>query len=156
MIRSEHQQRVDEFMVLAGQDVPATPVMPDGPTRVLRARLMLEEVLETVTKGLGVSVTFEDGLGSLMVVDTKTNLRLAADLEHDIVEAVDGCCDLRVVTTGTLSALGVDDAEVQLLVDDNNLAKIKNGTRRADGKFIKAPDHQPPDIASELRRQRGL
>ena len=151
MIRSEHQQRVDEFMVLTGQDVPATPVMPDGPTRVLRACLMLEEVLETVTKGLGVSV-YPRSFGDSQIEHTD-DLRLEADLEPNLVEAVDGCLDVKVVTTGTLTALGVADSEPQRLVDDNNLAKFGPGYRDAGGKWIKPPGHKPPDIAAELVRQ---
>lgn len=151
-MRSEHQKRVDEFMVLAGQDVPKVPAMVSPDIRVLRARLILEEALETAA-GLGVSVNH-----CSMFLEHVDQLRLVADREPNLVEVVDGCCDIKVVTTGTLTALGVDDEEVQKIVDDNNLAKFgPGGYRREDGKWIKPPGHKAPteDISIELERQKG-
>ena len=70
-----------------------------------------------------------------------------------MVETIDGCCDLAVVTTGTLSACGVPDLPFQQAVDQNNLEKFGPGnTIRDDGKLIKPPGHKPPDIAGILSR----
>lgn len=57
-MRSEHQQRIDEFMVKAGQMVPFARTQPDEATRILRAKLILEEAFETIIKGLGVAMVF--------------------------------------------------------------------------------------------------
>jgi predicted HAD superfamily Cof-like phosphohydrolase len=143
-IRSEHQQRVDEFMRLANQELPETPVMPGEAVRKLRANIILEEALETI-EGLGFRIRkpydgFEFELEALTC-------------GPDLVLAVDGCADLRVVTTGTLSALGVADLAVQEEVDKNNLAKFgPGGYRREDGKWMKPPGHQPPDILGVLEK----
>ncbi len=142
-MRSEHQKRVDEFMRLANQELPITPVMPGAAVRKLRANIILEEALETI-QGLGFTVTLRPFDNSFGLEET---------CAPNLIEAVDGCCDLRVVTTGTLSALGVSDEPVQLEVDLNNLAKFgPGGYRREDGKWMKPPGHQPPDILGVLRK----
>lgn len=48
MSKSPHQQRVEEFMGKFGQEVPDKPTMPDEDTRLLRAKLIFEETLETI------------------------------------------------------------------------------------------------------------
>lgn len=71
----------------------------------------------------------------------------------DIVETIDGCADLIVVTTGTLSSMGVHDETILHEVDLNNLSKILHGTVREDGKLIKPKNHPKPDIEGALERQ---
>lgn len=145
--KSAHQQRIEQFMDLAGQEVPKAPVIPDEDTRLLRANLIFEEMLELFTgMGIRLKARFEGG-------------RLTAEPEidpgglPDLVEVLDGCADLSVVTTGTLSAFGVPDGELLRMVDKNNLAKFgPGGHRNKDGKWVKPPGHQPPDIRGLLQR----
>lgn len=135
MTKSAHQDRVEEFMRLAGQDVPSKPTIPDAETRLLRAKLIFEEAIETI-EALGFAVihqggetTFDDVYGPNMV------------------EVADGCADIKVVTTGTLSAFGLPDVELQKMIDEANLRKFgPGGHRRDDGKWIKPPDWKAPDI----------
>lgn len=159
-------------MLRAGQAVPLEPCIPDDDTLVLRAKLILEEALETI-HALGVSVqlkTFEskpytlastqdqknDPKAQVPVIskDTELHFYRDANLTPDLTEIVDGCCDVRVVTTGTLSACGVPDYLVQLIVDDNNLSKFgPGGYRREDGKWMKPPNFVPctNDLIHALR-----
>lgn len=141
-MKSDHQQRVEQFMELAGQEIPATPVMPSSPTRRLRANIIFEETLETL-EGLGFVPRWDAARQEWVMEET---------CKPDLVLSVDGCCDLRVVTTGTLSAMGVADEIVQIEVDKNNLAKFGPGgyRRESDGKWMKPPGHQPPDILGVL------
>ena len=142
-----HYKRVLAFMRRAGQEAPLSPVIPDAGTRVLRAKLMLEEALETV-RALGVSVCMrgaEVSMDGLVFEDTG---------DPSIEEVVDGCADISVVTVGTLIAFGVDDEPVLEEVDGANLRKFGPGARvRQDGKWIKPPDWVPPDIKGVLVRQ---
>jgi len=150
-MKSEHQIRVEEFMRKAEQELPSGPSMPSQYIRTLRARLILEEALETV-QALGVAVHLESSYGLVGVYIA--GLRYFSAGDHDLVEAVDGCCDLRVVTTGTLSALGVQDESVQKIVDDANLRKFGPGSYKdVDGKWIKPPDFVPPQEALVLELQ---
>ena len=118
--------------------------IPDEHTRLLRARLILEEALETL-HALGVEVQ----LGSQEV--TIEHCRLIPSGQVDLEGVVDGCADISVVTIGTLIAFGVDDESVFKEVDEANLRKFgPGGYVRADGKWIKPPDWRPPDIKGAI------
>lgn len=146
------QIQIKQFMLLAGQDVPSKPCVPSDEVRLLRARLILEEALETIERGLGVAVYYDDLEGMIGGFD---GFKFKIERPADIVELVDGCCDVEVVTKGTLIAFGVDDEQPQQMVNENNLAKFgPGGYKHPDtGKWIKPPGHQPPDLAAALRLQ---
>lgn len=147
-----HYQRVKEFMQKVGQDTPSRLTTPEEKTRILRAKLILEEALETVTAmGVEVRVGGEDG-----AVIEEGVLNYAAPGDVDLVEVVDGCADISVVTTGTLIAFGVDDEPVLEEVDESNLRKFEPGSyRREDGKWMKPPGWTPPDIIGAIGRGNG-
>lgn len=147
--KSVHQDRVERFMAAAGQAVPREPVIPNVDIRRLRAKLILEEALETV-KGLG----FAPKVRSDRPIQHSVEAFFAhcAEVTPNLVEIIDGCCDIKVVTTGTLSACGIPDMPFQSAVDENNLAKFGPGhSFRADGKLIKPPGHKAPDIEGILK-----
>ena len=153
-MRTIHQQKVDKFMILAGQEVPTKPTIPDKETRELRASLILEESLETI-KALGFDV-FVSGQECCDLLLTMDNAEFNPNYEPNMIEVADGCADVKVVTTGTLTAFGIDDNELQDEVDENNLAKFgPGGHRRKDGKWIKPPNHKPPNIEGVLSKQKG-
>ena len=148
---TSHYKRIRAFMQKAGQDTPATVTVPDADTRLLRARLILEEALET-TEALGVEVRLR---GKAVSFD---DCEMETVGEADLEGVVDGCADISVVTIGTLIAFGVEDEPVLAEVDQANLRKFGPGSyTRADGKWIKPPDWQPPDILGVLssRSNRG-
>ena len=147
-MRSKHQLRVDKFMLKAGQEVPIKPKDNiDSSTRKLRAQLILEEALETL-EALGcevwVSNKNQDSHTSLSSNDVDINIDCNGEL--DIIKTIDGCLDSRVVTTGTLSTLGVDDEDVQEIVDQKNLEKFGPGSYTDDnGKLQKPKDFIGPE-----------
>ena len=151
---------------IPSQDTPAIPLTPAPSVRELRARLILEEALETIN-AMGVTVIF-DGCASTDIPEggqfsTLLNRpsegwvaphAFKAEDKCDIVEVVDGCCDIKVVTTGTLTAFGVADDAVQFETDSNNLRKFAEGhTIREDGKLVKPPNHPNPRIRELLISQ---
>ncbi len=144
-----HYQRIKEFMQKAGQATPETATRPDDETRVLRAKLILEEALETV-EALGVRVHSN---GAPL---TEEGLDYAAEDAFDLEMVVDGCADISVVTMGTLIAIGVDDEPVLEEVDAANLRKFaEGGYRREDGKWMKPADWRAPDIMAAIDRGYG-
>lgn len=148
---TKHYGMVRRFMQLAKQTVPNKPTEPSAEDRILRAKLIYEEALETINKGLGVSVlfTFKESVS----FPNSMEVSFLANMDFNMAELVDGCCDLKVVTTGTLVACGVPDGAFQQIVDQNNLDKFGPGhTFREDGKLIKPPNHQPPPIAEYLQQ----
>jgi predicted HAD superfamily Cof-like phosphohydrolase len=152
--RSPHYNRVLEFMLRAKQDCPTQPTMPSADVRKLRAKLILEEALETI-EALGFSVLYTPQ--SKQVAIHRVNMAtatLVVDREPNLTEIVDGCADVSVVTIGTLIACGIKDVPVLECVDENNLAKFGPGhSIREDGKLIKPPGHRPPDIDRVIREQ---
>lgn len=140
MLKSTHQLRVEDFMNRAKQEVPTEPTVPDAASRELRAKLILEEALETV-EALGFDATVQDG-----------KMSLAPNAAGpDLVGIIDGCCDIKVVTTGTLSSCGLPDELFQKEVDENNLSKFAPGhSFREDGKLIKPPNFTGPKIKEML------
>jgi predicted HAD superfamily Cof-like phosphohydrolase len=175
--RSSHQVAVDKFMRLGGQEVPAKPTIPSLEVRKLRAKLILEEALEIKYD--------QDGQPYEVYYNEIPKLEIEECGNPNLKEIVDGCCDLRVVTTGTLSACGINDIRPQELVDENNLDKFKWTFKdamaycaehkecqytwhqnlfeptyaivvRSDGKIIKPPSHKPPQLENEITRQSKL
>ena len=153
--KSEHQQRVEKFMQRAQHDVPNFPTVPLNAVCELRASLILEEALETI-EALGVSISLTSraivgGMQKLTQRLTMDDLQIEATHDPSLVGIADGCADISVVTTGTLSACGIADAELLRMVDDSNLAKFEGDYHvRADGKLVKPTDWKAPDIAQLL------
>lgn len=150
--KSDHQLRVEEFMLKAGQSIAAFPSLRTFEIRKFRAAMILEEALETID-GLGFDVVLTGGHRIVSM-----DCALLSDTGHvpaDLIKIADGCADLKVVTTGTLSALGISDLPLQEEVDQNNLLKFGPGghRRESDGKWIKPPGHRPPDIERVLTDQ---
>lgn len=125
-------------MNAAGQNVPPSPVVPDQKTRLLRAQLILEETLETIQAlGFNVDVSVED-----------LTVKHSAYSSEGVV---DGCCDLMVVTLGTLCAFGVHDLPHMNEVCDCNDAKFANGViKDENGKVRKPEGWTGPDHARLL------
>lgn len=103
--------------------------------RILRASLIYEEALEAV-EALGVDFI----LGKF--ID-------AGQENVDPVGYLDACCDLAVVATGGLVAMGLDSVLPEALyrVDQNNLSKLV-GERRYNeqGKLLKPPGYKPVEL----------
>lgn len=153
--KTPHQLRVEEFMQKAKQEVPSKPVVPSEAVRKLRAKLILEEALETVD-ALGINIKYSPvgPIGEkIRINDFFLEENVYFDELECLSEVIDGCADLSVVTTGTLSAFGVPDLLVLQEVDNNNLAKFGPGhSWREDGKLVKPPGHKPPDWKVVLER----
>lgn len=232
--RSIHQQMVDSMMRGANQEVPLLPTVPAERWVLLRARLMLEEVIETIND-MGVQVIIsgvastaipeggefetvlnkpfeagsrfraasgeifdlvlqdegdgdeepvyiwsdgnedfahKDGVGPIdgtgrglngefVQLNEKEAVgwvaphRFEAVTSPNIIGVADGCCDVKVVTTGTLTAFGLSDDSLQFEVDSNNLRKFAEGhTIDSGGKLIKPPNHPAPRIKEIIAAQR--
>lgn len=151
--KSLHQLSIEEFMTLAKQDVPGRPVLPSKPVRELRAKLILEETIETI-EGLG----FKISVGCLNRFAHNglkiSNVELTEVYPPNLEKIVDGCGDLSVVTIGTLSACGVADTGVLRVVDEANLRKFGPGSyARPDGKWMKPKDFKPADVKKVIDEQ---
>lgn len=131
-------------MLRAGQEVPTQVKEPSSEVRVLRATLILEEALETIG-ALGCTVYREGGIVDKDIACIKVTGKF------DLAEVIDGCADIKVVTTGTLIACGVPDEVAQQMVDQSNLKKFgPGGRRREDGKWLKPENWKAPNWQNYL------
>jgi predicted HAD superfamily Cof-like phosphohydrolase len=115
--------------------------MPDQQQRLLCAKLILEEALETIN-ALGCYVTTDATGGKLEVGLDPDEPTLVLD------DIIDGCCDTMVVTLGTLVACGVPDSPHMQEVLECNLAKFPGGIATVDkktGKYLKPEGWKGPD-----------
>ena len=116
-----HYNRIREFMQKAGQGTPEEVVTPDGEVRVLRAKLIFEEALETIS-ALGVRV---DEIRGACLQTMDLEFFDLGDDKVDLELVIDGCCDISVVTVGTLVAFGLPDKPFLEEVDRANLRKFE-------------------------------
>ncbi len=143
-------QRVRRFMQKCGQRTPDVPFEPTQEDRKRMAAVLLEEIIETIEKGLGVNVVWKHD---------KESRRLSEPSFHimgpfDMVEAVDGALDTIVTARAILIGCGVADWDLEEAIDTNNLAKFGPGScTREDGKHMKPPNHPAPPIALLLKDQ---
>jgi hypothetical protein len=132
---SSHLIKVRAFMMAAGQNLGEPHEVPPLQDRRRQAELIAEEAGELIG-GLGFSITY--------------NLDESEE-GFDLVEAIDGALDLRVVSTGVLAMIGLPDVYLQEIVDENNLGKFGPGhSWDTNGKLLKPPRHQPPAIAQAI------
>jgi predicted HAD superfamily Cof-like phosphohydrolase len=68
-----------------------------------------------------------------------------AIMQGNMIEAIDGMCDLIVVTYGTAVEFGIDLAPFWDEVHRTNLAKA-GGPVREDGKVLKPEGWKPPNL----------
>jgi hypothetical protein len=115
------------------QAVLPKPGVPDEATRLLLARLILEEAQETIN-----ALGFE-------IVRTPT---LVGSLRPDLENVIDGCCDTIYVATGAMVACGVPDLPHLYAVCRANNRKFPGGVPTIEpvtGKYLKPPGWTPPD-----------
>ena len=150
-LKSKNQLLVEVFMAKVGTDtqpLPVSPTLPDTKTRFLRARLMLEECLETIQKGLGLDVHARSQAGPIRGME---DIKFTMRGNVNIFEIADGLADQEVVNLGTASSCGIAHQPIFEEVARNNLLKFAPGHKIDEGgKLIKPPDHRAPMI-KELR-----
>ncbi|QQR47724.1 hypothetical protein JKA73_17460 [Myxococcus xanthus] len=149
-MKDTYQDQVREFHRVTGQPCPDRPTMPDAVTRVLRVRLMLEEVLEYAAAS-GVEVS---AMGGDIADVSELDVRAVPWMEPDLTRMAHEATDALYVTLGTLVTMGAPARECFDEVAHANLRKAPGGkvTRREDGKVVKPEGWVPPDLARVLEQ----
>ena len=139
---------VREFMKQAGQSIPRVPTEPTEDERLLRARLILEEALETITRGLGIQVSHDS-----QILEKSSDFFLDIENDFDMIETIDGAEDLRWVgVDGIYVMCGVDPVAPREEVNRSNMSKFIDGHRREDGKWVKGPSYSPVDLTDKIKQ----
>lgn len=155
------------------QAIPAHPQIPPANVRHLRARLILEEALETCA-AMGVIVCLSEAahqrlidnsdrgvrsMDDIVIVMDPVYLQNATDEERTakLIDILDGCCDSIYVNVGTMAVCGIADQDHLDEVCRANDAKFPNGeaTTDANGKYQKPPGWEGPRHLAILRNPIG-
>lgn len=144
----EHFGNVKDLMDRAKQTTALKIRMPSTEERLLRARLILEEALETI-RSLGISVH--------QVGENEDRFEFYDDGKdkYDPLGVLDGIADIFVVTTGTGICCGLTNIIEEAIkrVDKNNLSKLDGQhSFRSDGKLLKSPNYKPVVLADLIQR----
>lgn len=177
------QLQVKEFMSFFGQATPETPVQLDEAAAKLRAALIMEEAIETITKGLGLKIIITSNGPTALVISETNHPLMKIDFfkekEVDLVQLADGLADLAYVGEfGTAVAAGIDlepiqdevhrsnmskawtDADVQKAQEIYPTATLENyggglyRLKREDGKIIKSPSYTEANLAPLIEAQK--
>ena len=146
-----------ELMNLYDQEVKYIPGMPNENTRMLRARLVLEEAVEFV-ESLGCRVAIKsmvDSKDDTILSRENITAHIDPELEPDLVEAADAIADILVVTYGAAASLGIPSKEVLDEVNRSNNTKVWSDGKihkREDGKVLKPDTYSPADVKGVLDR----
>lgn len=114
------QKMVQEFHEKYGCSVGLEPNTMSPMTRLVRVRLMTEELSEFVE----------------------------ACTRSDLLKMIDALTDLKYTVEGTAVAMGVDLEPFFREVHRSNMTKSLD--RDSGGKIIKGPDFEPPDLQKIL------
>lgn len=126
--------------------------------REVRAKLIMEEAVETCA-ALGFTVNAsidEEGIPGERVYREVQRFSKRYT-EPNLIEAIDGLCDLLYVIFGAAVTMGIDLEPFYAEVHRANMTKGGGGVR-ADGKILKPAGWQPPDhenILIDLFTQEG-
>jgi predicted HAD superfamily Cof-like phosphohydrolase len=129
------QLKVSWFNHSVGAVRGDTPEMRDTE---LRARLIMEEAFETVEAMVGSDLA--DSILSQQIGKFDWSPRVEAP---DMVESVDGLCDLLYVVFGAFDAFGIDAEPFFHAVHEANMTKL-SGPVDEHGKKLKPPGFVPP------------
>lgn len=156
-----NQEKVNEFTRGVGSEIPKTPKLMDKEQVLFLVRMAmseLQELVDTVTSSNEESLEImRDCLG---VDQSKHQTSERSELEL-IAEQADACVDCWYYMLNVAGRHGHDLSAVFDVVHNANMAKRDPKTgkfivRESDGKILKPPGWQAPDIVAEIKRQMTL
>jgi predicted HAD superfamily Cof-like phosphohydrolase len=143
---------VREFHIAFNRPVRDTPDVGSANERVLRVRLMLEEVLE-FAKAAGVLVAFDGE-----IIPTVDHLGFSAEIfKPDLAQMAHELADVQYVVSGTAVQLGIPLDACVAEIHSANMRKLGSDGKPivdAHGKVRKPDGWRPADVASILRWER--
>jgi len=155
MEKSDIRKQVEEFMIAAKQEVKSSPAVPDEKIVRLRAKLVMEEAFELLEALFDLESKPEVKDYYKTLNGNIKELIEEFPIKVDMVEVADACGDIDYVVEGTRLAFGINGKPIADEVQRTNMAKFGPGSwvRESDGKQMKPPGWEPPDIAKLLKDQ---
>lgn len=145
-----YQAMVHEFHQATDSVIGTTPELRSSE---LRARLIMEEAVETVAAmGFAVKADIYKPTGAFAFDDKDHVAHFSGFyLVPNFEDVIDGYCDLLYVVFGSAVTDGIDLDPFFAEVHRANMEKA-TGPKREDGKQLKPEDWKPPDIEGQLAR----
>jgi len=135
------QDDVRTFMQeVKGLDLPTSPTAPSWKVARLVLQLLHEEMTEAIQ-----AIFHLFRASDLLEPQAQANATSLAEVAKELADSI-------YVLLYAANALGIDLEPVWQEVQRTNMLK-KGGPTRLDGKAMKPPDWQPPDIASIIAAQ---
>lgn len=164
-----YQEKVTEFMNVFGQDCPEKPTVPSQDIRILRVKLLLEEVLELAeASGVQVLDTFNVPLDTSSIKTNKIKFKEIENLTPCLVDIADAIADISYVNYGAANAYGINIDPIEEEVHNSNMTKLfslkeinalnkdiynitqveedKFLVKSLDGKVQKSPSYTPANV----------
>lgn len=115
----------DAMGITVREHVPGQPHEPSEEERILRAKLLFEETLETIRDGLGVALCYgpiSTGATIHDMVEEKFSFEIVDS--YDPVETLDGLADVKVIANGTAVCFGLPMEDADRIVFESNMSKL--------------------------------
>ncbi len=145
---------VREFHEIFGHPIATAPTTPDAKRRLLRFRLIFEELLE-FGRAIGVddlaNVTQEEF--DALVRTALNSFSIDETCEVNLPEAADALGDIDYVVQGSNLEFGFPAEKISAEIHEANLSKLGPDGRPiydAAGKVVKGPNTRKPDILKIL------
>lgn len=150
---------VKEFHERFGHPVERLPCTPNEKVRLLRFRLLFEELME-FGRSIGLNDLHELSQEEFekMVSETMDSFYIDEYAPCDLVEAADALGDIDYVCQGANLTFGFPAADVIQEIHRANMSKLGADGRpikNEHGKTVKGPNYVPPDIGAILRQACG-
>lgn len=162
-------------MKVFGQDCPDIPTIPDINTRILRVKLLLEEVLELAeASGVEIIDTFNAPLDTSSIKTNKIKFKEIENSTTSLVGVADALADISYVNYGAANAYGINIEPIEEEVHRSNMTKLFSSdeiskldqnnfkitkirdnqflVKSLDGKVQKSPSYSPADIDTLLTK----
>ena len=140
-------QRVREFMETFGHPTFDTPgLIDDEAWEQMRLELIREEFCELLD-----ALNYGETANAIRSVELTANK--IEGVEPDLVAAADALGDLEYVTNGMAAGMGINLPEVVKEIHRSNMTKLGADGKpifREDGKVLKGPDYEPPNLLPVL------
>ena len=138
-------EKVKLWQVATGNPVAAQIGIPPYDRVRLRAKLLMEETMETVGALIGIPKNHTKAFVHANNLAIENEL----DPKTDLVEVADGLADMLFVLIGTALEIGIPLEPVFDEVCRSNMSKI-GAAKREDGKTGKGDNYSPPEIGRIL------
>jgi len=147
-------QLVKQFHTAFGRPVSAHVTTPDAKTRLLRFKLLFEEVLE-FGRAVGIAGLCEHTPEEfeVEVKEVLSQFTINEDALTDLPEAADALGDIDYVCQGANLVFGFPAEAVVREIHRANMSKLGADGKpiyALDGKVMKGPDYRPPNIKQLL------